>query len=80
MGLGRSPAVPAVSHQPDALVDGTVGVVVAPRGRLLLVHRLTFKGGKIAEVDAIGDPGGLSRLDLAVLPSVTASPSTSIQA
>ncbi len=50
-----------------ALVDGGVGVVVAPRGRLLMVLRFTITNGKIAAMEAIADPDRLRRLDLAVL-------------
>lgn len=50
-----------------ALVDGAVGVVVAPRGRLLRVINLTIVGGKIASIDVISNPDRLRALDLAVL-------------
>jgi RNA polymerase sigma-70 factor (ECF subfamily) len=50
-----------------ALVNGTVGVVVAPRGRLLMVLGFTNRGGKIVEIDAIADPDRLRRLDLSYL-------------
>src|SRR5712691_4349294 len=50
-----------------ALVNGAVGVVVAPRGRLFLVLGLKISGGKISEVEVIADPARLRRLDLAVL-------------
>jgi len=50
------------------LVDGAVGIVVAPRGRLLLLLRLTIRGGKIAEIEAVADPAHLHQLRLAVLP------------
>ena len=50
-----------------ALVNGAVGVVVAPRGRLFLVLGLKVSGGKISEVEVIADPARLRRLDLAVL-------------
>ncbi len=50
-----------------ALVDGAMGVVVAPRGRLLMVLRFRVRGGKIVEIDAIADPARLRRLDLMVL-------------
>jgi RNA polymerase sigma factor (sigma-70 family) len=50
-----------------ALVDGTVGIVVAPRGRLLLALSLTIKDDKITEIDVIADPPRLHQLDLAVL-------------
>lgn len=49
-----------------ALVDGTVGVVVAPRGKLFRVLRLTFRGGRIAHMEVVGDPERLRSLDLAV--------------
>ena len=48
------------------LVDGTVGVVVAPRGRLLLLLRLMIRGGKIAEIEVIADPAHLHQMQLAV--------------
>ena len=50
-----------------ALVNGAVGVVVAPRGRLLLVFALMFAGEKIAAIDVISDPARLRLLDLAML-------------
>lgn len=52
-----------------ALVDGTVGVIVAPRGRLVMVIRCTIVNGKIVSMDAIADPKRLRQLDLAVLNS-----------
>jgi RNA polymerase sigma factor (sigma-70 family) len=50
-----------------ALVDGAVGVVVAPRGRLLMVLDFKIRGGKIVEIDAVADPERLNQLDLALL-------------
>jgi hypothetical protein len=50
-----------------ALVNGAVGVVVAPRGRLLMGLSFTISGGKIVGIDAIGDPARLRQLDLALL-------------
>lgn len=52
-----------------ALVNGMVGLVVAPRGQLLLVIHLTFKAGKIATIEAIADPTRLRQTHLAVLDS-----------
>jgi RNA polymerase sigma-70 factor (ECF subfamily) len=49
------------------LVNGTVGLVVAPLGRLLLVLDLTIAHGKIAEINVVADPARLHQLDLAVL-------------
>jgi len=50
-----------------ALVDGAVGIVVAPHGRLRLALGLTIKDDEIAEIDVIADPWRLQQLDLAVL-------------
>ncbi|MGZ3637777.1 MAG: sigma-70 family RNA polymerase sigma factor [Ktedonobacterales bacterium] len=51
-----------------ALVNGAVGVVVAPYGRLRYVAQFTIMGGKIAEINVISDPTRLSQLHLSVLP------------
>lgn len=50
-----------------ALVNGAVGIVVAPRGRLALVLRFEVTGDKIAAIDIEADPDRLQDLDLAVL-------------
>jgi len=50
-----------------ALVNGAVGIVVAPRGRLLMVLAFTIARGKIVEIDVVADPERLRQLDLAVL-------------
>ena len=50
-----------------ALVDGAVGLIVAPRSRLFLVHKLTIVDGKIAEINTIADPVRLHQLHIAVL-------------
>jgi ketosteroid isomerase-like protein len=49
------------------LVDGAVGIVMSPRGWLLLLLRLTIRGGKIVAIDAITDPAHLHQLRLAIL-------------
>jgi RNA polymerase sigma-70 factor (ECF subfamily) len=52
-----------------ALVDGSVGVVYAPAGRLQIVLTFTVSTTrKISAIDVIADPGRLRRLRLAVLP------------
>ena len=51
----------------SALINGAVGIVVAPAGRLLRVMRLTFAEGKIAAIHATANPVDMSLLDLAVL-------------
>jgi RNA polymerase sigma factor (sigma-70 family) len=50
-----------------ALVNGAVGVVVAPRGRLLLVISFKIRGEKILGFEVIADPERLRQLDLAIL-------------
>ena len=50
-----------------ALVDGAVGIVVAPQGRLLLVLAITVDGDRISEYELIADPARLAGLELAVL-------------
>ena len=50
-----------------ALVNGAVGLVMAPRGHLFLVLGFTFADGKIAGIDVIADRDRLRELDLAVL-------------
>lgn len=49
------------------LVDGAVGIVIAPRRRLPLLLRLTIKDGKFVAIDAVTDPEHLHQLRLAVL-------------
>ena len=63
---GRAVKGGARAAQP-ALVDGAVGVVVAPRGRLMMVLNFTIASGKIVAIDAIADPARLDQFELAVL-------------
>jgi RNA polymerase sigma-70 factor (ECF subfamily) len=50
-----------------ALVNGGVGIVVAPHGVLLRVITLTSEGDRITGYDMIADPARLGSLELAVL-------------
>jgi len=50
-----------------ALVDGAVGAVIAPRGRLFRVLTFTISAGKIVAMDVVGDPARLGQLEVAVL-------------
>lgn len=52
-----------------ALVDGSVGLVMAPRGKLSLVMAFTVVGDQVTEIDVIANPDRLRDLDLAVLDS-----------
>jgi RNA polymerase sigma factor (sigma-70 family) len=53
-----------------ALVDGAVGLAMAPRGRLRLVLGFTIVEDTITEIEVIAEPDRLGRLDLAVLDTV----------
>ena len=45
-----------------ALINGTVGIVVAPHGHLLLALSLTIEGDQITGYELIGDPTRLRHL------------------
>lgn len=49
------------------LINGAVGVAIAPRGHLFRALRFTFADGRISEIDVIGDRAVLSAFDLALL-------------
>jgi RNA polymerase sigma factor (sigma-70 family) len=49
-----------------ALVNGSVGAVVAPRGRLLLVIAVTVAGDRVTEYSLIAGPARLRQVELAV--------------
>lgn len=52
-----------------ALIDGSVGIIWAPAGRLQVVLALTVNAAsKITVIDIIADPDRLRRLRLAMLP------------
>ncbi|GAA2827871.1 RNA polymerase ECF family sigma subunit [Aminobacter aminovorans] len=50
-----------------ALVDGAIGLIVAPMGKLRVVLMLRLDGDRIVGIDAIADPDRLAQLDLALL-------------
>jgi RNA polymerase sigma-70 factor (ECF subfamily) len=50
-----------------ALIDGSVGLIVAPHGKLDRVLTFTFVKSKVARVEVIRDPARLRGLDIAVL-------------
>jgi RNA polymerase sigma factor (sigma-70 family) len=50
-----------------AMVDGTIGLVVAPKGRLFRVLRFSFAGNRIAAIDVVGDPDRLRAMEITVL-------------
>lgn len=51
----------------QALVNGAVGLVLAPSGRLSRVLNFTMRQGKIVKIEIVADPDRLRQLDLAVL-------------
>jgi RNA polymerase sigma-70 factor (ECF subfamily) len=52
-----------------AMIEGSVGLIVAPRGRLFRVLQFTFANGRIAAMEVIGDPERLQRIEVGALAS-----------
>jgi RNA polymerase sigma factor (sigma-70 family) len=50
----------------SALVDGEPGMVWAPGGQPRVILKVTVSHGKIAEIDAVANPGDMERLDVVV--------------
>jgi RNA polymerase sigma-70 factor (ECF subfamily) len=50
-----------------ARVDGAIGVVVAPHGRLLRALRFAIANGKITEIEVIADPTRLGELAVSIV-------------
>jgi RNA polymerase sigma-70 factor (ECF subfamily) len=50
-----------------AFVDGEVGLLWAPSGRLLRALKMTIAGERIVEIDVVADPERLKELDLAIV-------------
>ena len=66
---GAVAASPRAAHSQLALVDGTVGVVFVPAGRLAIAVKLTVsEDRRITAMEIIADPERLRTLRLAVLP------------
>jgi RNA polymerase sigma factor (sigma-70 family) len=57
-----------------ASVDGSLGLVMAPKGRLVRALRFTFEAGRIASADIIADRAQLDALDIAALEPPTSAP------
>ena len=59
----------AARFMQPALMNGAVGLILAPRGRLLRVLTFEFDNdGRIRAAEIISDPARLATLDLAALP------------
>jgi RNA polymerase sigma-70 factor (ECF subfamily) len=56
----------AVAARP-LMVNGAVGVVVAPRGHLLMILDFTIRDGKVVAIEAITEPERVRALELTVL-------------
>lgn len=50
-----------------ALIDGSVGLLLAPGGRLARALAFTFADGRITRLEVIGDPARLRALEIAAL-------------
>jgi RNA polymerase sigma factor (sigma-70 family) len=50
-----------------AMVEGSVGLIVAPKGRLFRVLQFTFANGRIAGMEVIGDPQRLRTIEVGAL-------------
>ncbi|MFD9100010.1 sigma-70 family RNA polymerase sigma factor [Streptomyces virginiae] len=67
VATGAMAAMQRARATQPALVDGTVGLTMAPLGRLFLVLRFTIEDGLITEIDVVAEPERLAALELAVL-------------
>ena len=56
--LGRAQVAEA------ALLDGELGVLVAPHGEIVVVLRVTFRDGRISEIDAVADHATIDAMEL----------------
>ena len=50
-----------------ALIDGTVGAVLTPGGRMTVAVMIGVRDGRIAALDVIGDPARLAECEVSVL-------------
>ena len=50
-----------------ALVDGAIGAVVAPLGKLYLLLDIRIENGKVVEIIAVGDPRRLETAEVAAV-------------
>jgi RNA polymerase sigma-70 factor (ECF subfamily) len=58
---------PGLRFVQPALINGSVGLILAPGGKLSRVLTFTFANAKIARLEVIGDPARLRELDIALL-------------
>ena len=55
------------SAERPAMVEGSVGIIVAPRGRLFRVLEFTFANGRIASMEVVGDPERSRSIEVSTL-------------
>ncbi len=49
------------------VIDGAVGMILVPRGKLARAIRLTFAGDRVARIEAITEPARLAALELGIV-------------
>ncbi|MGZ9935531.1 sigma-70 family RNA polymerase sigma factor [Streptomyces sp. NC-S4] len=67
VATGAMAAVQRARSTAPALVDGVVGLAMAPLGRLSLVLGFTIEDGLITEIDIVAEPEHLGALEIAAL-------------
>ncbi|MFD7909958.1 sigma-70 family RNA polymerase sigma factor [Streptomyces sp. NPDC059752] len=67
VATGAMAAMQRARSTAPALVDGVVGLAMAPLGRLFLVLGFTIEDGLITEIDVVAEPERLGALELAAL-------------
>jgi len=55
----------------SAMVDGSAGIVLAPRGQLFMAIRCKVTAGRIVEMEVIAEPDRLKQLRVSVLDDVS---------
>ena len=53
-----------------AMVDGVLGLIVAPKGRLFRVLRFSFAGDRVAAIEVVGDSDRLRAMEIAPLETI----------
>ncbi|MFE3455134.1 sigma-70 family RNA polymerase sigma factor [Nonomuraea sp. NPDC059194] len=67
VAMGAMAAMQRAQFTGPALIDGTVGLAMAPHGHLRVALTFAVTDGLITAIDVIAEPDRLHRLDLAVL-------------
>jgi RNA polymerase sigma-70 factor, ECF subfamily len=65
--MERSLFAQSAQFAKPALVNGKVGLVFPPQGKLVRALNFTFTADRIARIEVVSDPERLRQLDLAVL-------------